>query len=164
MKNNTAVTLAAAAILSIFSASGCIYRVPVTAEPTRNIDERLLGEWLSKDGKNKLKVRRLDDAYCIVSLNGLLFRAYHSDVAGIPFASVQEIETPDRKYTYVMWALSEDGERLKWRAISRKVVPDDIDSPAAVQTLLENNVKNAALYEDEQEYIRETQKKGGRSD
>lgn len=148
-------TLAVASVLCVLGVSGCIYQVPVTAEPTRNIDERLLGEWLSKDGKNKLKVRRLDDAYCVVSLNGLLFRAYHSDVAGIPFASVQEIETPDRKYTYVMWTLSEGGERLKWRAISRKVVPDDIDSPAAVQALLEKNLKNPALYEDEQEYFRE---------
>jgi hypothetical protein len=52
------------------------------------------------------------DFYYIVSLNGLLFRAHHSDVARTPFASVQEIETPDRKYTYVTWALSEDGQRL----------------------------------------------------
>lgn len=147
-------SLAVVAALSVMSISGCVYDVPITADPTRNVEERLLGEWVSKDGKNKLKVRRLDNSYYIVSLNGYLFRAHHSDVANAPFGSVQEIETPKRKYTYVAWSLSEDAGHLRWRAVSRKVVPQDIVDSAAVQTLLEKNLDNAALYEDEQDYLR----------
>jgi hypothetical protein len=146
--------LAVVAALWVVGLGGCIYQVPITADATRNVEERLLGDWVSKDGKNKLKVRRLDDSHYIVSVNGYLFRAYHSDVAETLFASVQEIETPERKYTYVTWDLSEDAKHLRWRAVSRKVIPQDINDPAAVQALLVNNLENAALYEDEQEYFK----------
>jgi hypothetical protein len=146
--------LAVVAILCVVGLGGCVYEVPITADAARNVEERLLGDWVSKDGKNKLKVRRLDDSHYIVSVNGYLFRAYHSDVAETPFASVQEIETPERKYTYVTWSLSEDAKHLRWRALSRKVIPQDVSNSAAVQALLVNNLENAALYEDEQEYFK----------
>ncbi len=154
---------AVVALLCMVGTGGCIYDVPITADPTRNVEEKLLGEWVSKDGKNKLKVRRLDDSHYILSVNGYLFRAYHSDVTGTPFASVQEIETRERRYAYVTWRLSEDAGHLRWRAVSRKVVLQGISDEAAVRALLEKNLDNAALYEDEQDYIKKSKHVSGGS-
>ena len=39
-------------------------------------------------GKEELKLWRLDDSIYIVYYDGDLFRAYHSDVAETPFATV----------------------------------------------------------------------------
>lgn len=60
--------------------SACQYEVPITSSPTRKVQEQLLGNWTSSDGKEKLKLRRLDDSIYIVYYDGDLFRAYHSDV------------------------------------------------------------------------------------
>ncbi len=48
-----------------------------------------------------MKVRRLDDNIYVVYSDGDLFRAYHSDVAGAPFVSVQDINSSDR--SMLMW-------------------------------------------------------------
>src|SRR5256886_7857561 len=84
----------------------CQYDVPITSAPTRNVQERLLGDWTSADGKEKLKLRRLDDGIYIVYYDGDLLRAYHSDVSDTPFVSVQAINSNDRKYAYVGCVLS----------------------------------------------------------
>ncbi len=47
-----------------------------------------------------MKVVRLDDSNYIVSYNGDLFRAYHSDVAKTPFVSVQILDSAKAKYAY----------------------------------------------------------------
>lgn len=145
-------TASVAVVLSVLVLGGCIYQVPITPEPTRSVEERLLGAWVSQDGKNTLEVRRLSDNQYSLSLNNLSFRAHHSDVAGTPLGSIQEIDS--RKYSYVTWALSDDGRRLRWRAVSRKIVPDDVADSAAVQELIRKNLDNPALYEAEQEYAR----------
>ena len=51
------------------------------------MQEQLLGDWRSNDGKEELKLRSLDDSSYIVYYDGDLFRAYHSDVAETPFAT-----------------------------------------------------------------------------
>ena len=61
--------------------TACQYGVPITSDTTRKVQERLLGDWTSSDGKEKLKLRSLDDSVYIVYYDGDLFRAYHSDVA-----------------------------------------------------------------------------------
>ena len=55
------------------------------------MQERLLGDWVSLDGEENMKVRRLDDNVYIVYYEGDLFRAYHSDVAETPFVSVRTL-------------------------------------------------------------------------
>jgi hypothetical protein len=80
--------------------------------PIQKVQERLLGDWTSTDGKEKMKVRKLDESVYIVYYDGDLFRAYHSDIAETPFASVQDLNSNDRKYAYVAWKLSDDGKRL----------------------------------------------------
>ena len=148
-------TLGIVAALCIFALSGCEYEVPITSNPTRKVDERLLGDWTSKDGKDKMKVRRLDDSIYIVSYNGDLFRAYHSDVAKTPFVSVQDIDSADRKYAYLTWKLSDDGKRLGLRVVSTKLIPNEIKDSAGIQKLLEKNLQNSELLEDEAQFTKE---------
>ena len=78
--------------------TACQYGVPITSAPTRKVQEQLLGDWRSTDGKEELKLRRLVNSIYIVYYDGDLFRAYHSDVAEMPFTTVQDLNSSDRKY------------------------------------------------------------------
>ena len=82
----------------------------------------------------------------MVYYDGDLFRAYHSDVAGTPFVSVQDLNSNDRKYAYVVWNLSNDGKDLTLRNVSDKIVPKDSKDPAAVAALLEKSAGNPDLF------------------
>jgi len=135
--------------------SACQYEVPITSDPTRKVQERLLGDWTSADGKEKLKLRRVDDSVYIVYYDGDLFRAYHSDVAETPFASVQDINSNDRKYAFVVWKLSDDGKRLSLRNVTDKVIPKETRDSATLVALLEKNVHNPDLLGEEIEFRRE---------
>jgi hypothetical protein len=119
------------------------------------VQERLLGDWMSADGKEKLKLRRLDDSTYIVYYDGDLFRAYHSDVGDTPFASVQDLNSNDRKYTYIIWKLSDDGESLRLRNLNDKVVPKDAKDSATVVALLRKNAGNPELFGEEIEFSKE---------
>jgi hypothetical protein len=110
------------------------------------VQERLLGDWTSADGKEKMKVRKLDDSLYIVYYDGDLFRAYHSDVAEMPFASVQDLDSNDRKYAYVVWKLSDDGKRLSLRNVNRKVIPNETRESATVAALLTKNARNPEVF------------------
>jgi hypothetical protein len=71
----------------------------------------------------------------------LRIRAYHSDIAETPFASVQDLNSNDRKYAYVVWKLSDDGKNLSLRNVSNKVIPKETKDSAAVIALLNKNVQ-----------------------
>ena len=150
------IRLARLSIL-IFAAglAGCVYDAPITAQPTGPVDAAALGDWVSADGKIRLKVRRLAGNQCILSLNGMLFRAWRSDVAGMRLASVQDIDTDKRKFAWLTWQVSPDGNRLTWRSISQKVVPPQAASSAEGQALLEANRDNAKLFDAAQVYVRD---------
>ena len=135
--------------------SACQYDVPITSGPTRNVQERLLGDWTSADGKEKLKLRSLDDSTYAVYYDGDLFRAYHSDVGDIPFASVQDLNSNDRKYAYIIWKLSDDGKSLRLRNINDKVVPKETKDSARVVALLAKNAGNPELFGEEIEFSKE---------
>ena len=147
-------TLGIIAAVCCFAFSGCEYEVPITSKPTRKVDEKLLGNWTSKDGKNKMKVVRLDDSIYIVSYNGDLFRAYHSDVGKTAFVSVQILDSAKPKYAYSAWKLSDDGT-LMGRGVSDKVIPYATKDSASVQKLLEKNLQNPALFEDEAQFTKD---------
>jgi hypothetical protein len=70
-----------------------------------------------------MKVRKLDDGVYIVYYDGDLIRAYHSDIAETPFASVQDLNSNDRKYAYVVWKLSDDGKHLSLRNVNPQSHP-----------------------------------------
>lgn len=147
-------TLGIVAAVCCFAFSGCEYEVPITTSPTRKVDEKLVGDWVSKDGKDKLKVRRLDDSIYIVSYNGKLSRAYHSDVAKTAFVSVQDIDSAERYYAYLTWKLSEDGTQLGLRVVNNQVIPKESKDSAGVQKLLEKNLQNAELLGDETQFTK----------
>jgi lipopolysaccharide export LptBFGC system permease protein LptF len=144
-----------AVCLSILAFTACEYEVPITSSPTRKVQERLLGDWVSLDGKENMKVRRLDDNIYIVSYDGDLFRAYHSDVAETPFVSVQDINSRDRKYAYVVWKLSDGGKRLSLRNVQNKVIPKEQKDSARVAQLLKENAKNPELFGEEIQFNKE---------
>lgn len=144
-----------AVCLCILAFNACEFEVPITSSPTRKVEERLLANWSSLDGKEKMKVRRLDDSIYIVYFDGDLFRAYHSDVAETPFVSVQDINSNDRKYAYVVWKLSDDGKRLSLRSVQSKVVPKEQKDSATVAELLKENAKNPELFGEEIEFKKE---------
>jgi hypothetical protein len=145
----------AAVSLCILAFTGCEYEVPITSSPTRKVQERLLGNWISRDGKEHMRVRRLDDNIYIVYYDGDLFRAYHSDVADTPFVSVEDINSNDRKYAYVVWKLSDDGKRFTLRNVKRDVIPREQKDSARVAELLKENAKNPELFGEEIEFNKE---------
>jgi hypothetical protein len=140
-----------AVCLCILAFSACEYDVPITPSPTQKVQERLLGDCTSADGKEKMKVRKLDDSYYVVYYDGDLFRAYHSDIAETPFASVQDLNSNDRKYAYVVWKLSDDGKHLSLR----NVIPKESRDSATVAALLTKNARNPELFGEAIEFIRE---------
>jgi len=143
-------------LLCIFAFTACDYEVPITPSPTRKVQERLLGNWTSSDGKEKMRVRRLDDSVYVVYYDGDLFRAYHSDVAETAFVSVQDLNSNDRKYAYVIWNLSDDGKHLRLRSVNRNVVPQEKRDSTAIAKFLEENAKNPDLFGEEIQFDKET--------
>jgi hypothetical protein len=135
--------------------TACNYDVPITSASTRKVQEQLLGNWRSSDGKEELKLRRLDDNTYVVFYDGDLFRAYHSDVMEIPLVSVQDLNSSDRKYAYVIWKLSDDGKNLKLRSINDKVIPKETRDSAAVVALLTRNASNPELFGEEIDFKKE---------
>ena len=135
--------------------AACQYDVPITSAPTRELQEQLLGDWRSTDGKEELKLRSLDDSTYIVYYDGDLFRAYHSDVAETPFATVQDLNSSDRKYAYVIWKLSDDGKNLRLRNVNDKVVPKETKDSATIVVLLTKNTSNPELFGEEIEFKKE---------
>jgi hypothetical protein len=151
------VAFAVGAAAFCLGLSGCEgdYAVPITSAPTRKVDQRLVGNWVSKDGQDKLKVRRLDDSTYIVSYNGDLFRAYHSDIGKNSFVSVQDIDSNNRKYAYLTYKLSDDGQRLDLRAVNEKVIPTATKDSVSVQKLLKQNLQNSELLGEEGQFTKE---------
>jgi hypothetical protein len=119
------------------------------------VQERLLGDWTSADGKEKLKLRSLDGSVYIVYYDGDLFRAYHSDIAETPFVSVQDLNSSNRKYAYVVWKLSDDGKHLTLRNVSDKVISKDTKDSATAVALLAKNASNPELFGEEIEFRKE---------
>jgi hypothetical protein len=147
--------LGVAICLCILAFTACQYEVPITPGPTRKVQGLLLGDRTSADGKEKLKLRRFDDSTYIVYYDGDLFRAYHSYVAEIAFASVQDINSNDRKYAFVVWKLSDDGKHLSSRNVSDKVIPKETRDSATIVALLTTNANNPELLGEEIEFRRE---------
>ena len=119
------------------------------------MQERLLGNWTSADGQEKLKLRKFDDSTYIVYYDGDLFRAYHSDVGDIPFASVQDLNSRDRKYAYVIWKLSDDGEKLRLRNVNDTVIRKETKDSTTIIALLTKNARNPELFGEEIEFRKE---------
>lgn len=134
--------------------TGCNYDSPLTAKPTQKINEKLLGDWVSVDkdsGKEEhMHVRQLDDSNYVVGMDDDIYRAFHSDFAGVAFVSVQDLQVgrEDHKYVYFTWQLSADGSQLTLHGVSTKVVPEETKGRTALQKLVKANLANPALFTD----------------
>lgn len=154
--DTTRIVLFVVAVFTLFSVGACgEYTVPITDQPTRKVDRQLIGDWVTPDGGDVIKVRQLTDSSFIVYYNGLLFRAVHSDFARIPFLSVQELETNNRTYSYVTYRLSADGNKLFLRMVNEEVIPDDSSESEVIRTLLLKNLQNRSLFHPEENFIRQ---------
>lgn len=100
-------------------------------------------------------MRRVDDGTYVVYYDGDLFRVYHSDVAETPFASVQDLNSNDRKYAYVTWKLSDDGKRLALGSVNNKLIPKETRDSATVVAFLTKNARNPELLGEEIEFRKE---------
>ena len=129
--------------------AGCEFESPITLQPTHNVDKRLMGEWSSPDGKEKMKIYRWDAGNYIVGYNGDLFRAYHSETAATDFVTVQGMEMDPPRYSYFVWKLSADGKQLALRSVNSKVIPKETKGPSVVQELLKKNLQNPSLLNEE---------------
>ena len=157
MKSTTPTRRApAAAFLALILClviTSCEYDVPVTKEPTRSLDDRLIGDWVAMDGW--IKVRRLDASGYVIFHDGKLYRAWHSEVAGLPLVSVQDIDSDKRKFSYLGYALSDDGRRLTLRVVNDKLIPDDTKDSDRVKRLLEEHAHNPGLFGEDFVYVRQ---------
>ena len=155
-KATTRIALAALATISLLSFAGCgEYAVSITDQPTRKIDRQLIGDWATADGGDVIKVRQLTESAYIVSYNGILFRAFHTDFGRVPFLSVQELETNIRTYSYVSYRLSPDGNKIYLKLVNEEVIPDDPTEIAAIQKSLNRNLQNPSLFHPEEEFRRQ---------
>src|SRR5262249_26668633 len=144
-----------AVCLCALAFSACQYEVPITSGPTRKVQERLLGDWTSDDGKEKLKLRRLDDSVYIVRVDILHARKRCLRDIGMVSAEQITVIINDRKYALVVWKLSDDGKRISLRNASDKVIPKETRNSAMVVSLLTKNASNPELFGDEIEFRRE---------
>ena len=138
---------------------GCEYDVPITAKPTREIEASLLGDWTStdwtdKDCKDQMKAGKYDESSYIVSNNGDLYRAWHSDVAGTPFLTVQNLDSADRKYSYFVWSLSDGGKRLTLQRVNSDLIPKETRDSATVVKILQANSGSSQLFEETTRFTR----------
>ena len=62
--------------------AGCEFEAPITENPTRPTNDKLVGTWKAIEGSDVMKVRQLDAATYVVSYNGDLYSAHHSDLGG----------------------------------------------------------------------------------
>jgi hypothetical protein len=141
-----------------FFFNSCDFEIPLTVKPTRTIDSRLLGDWVFVNVNAQkieyMNVRKLDDSTYVVSSDGELYRAYHSDFAGTAFLSVQELTVTDGKYLYMTYQVSADGTKLGLKSVNTKVIPETTKGQAALQELIKQNLANPKLFDDEVLYTR----------
>jgi hypothetical protein len=138
----------------------CIYEAPLTETPTRKIDERLIGDWVSVEEKpSVVQIRKFDDSNFVLIDGETIYRAFHSDIEGINFLSLQNLETKGssaRKFAFVDYRF-ETPDRIRARAVNRDVVPDTLRTTSELQKKVRDHLKDPHLFnKDEIVYTRKT--------
>lgn len=138
--------------------TGCDFEAPLTPVATHKVDARLVGDWVAaaKDGDKQefMVVRKFDDTTYAVAVDDDIYRVYHSDFAGQPFVSVQELNSSGRGYCLYTWSLSADGNQLTLRRVDTKVIPEKTKTGAELQKLIQANLANPELLEQEIQFAR----------
>ena len=126
--------------------TGCDYEVPLSAQPTRPTEDALLGNWMSPDAW--LMVRRFDADHYVVFHNGGVYRAWHSDLAGRAFVSVQSLDGENPKYAYFTYEVGSEGRRLNLRFVTEKLVPKTIRDSNTMRETVARYAADPALLSD----------------
>lgn len=141
------------AILFALLLSSCIYDAPLTDTPTRKIDERLIGDWVSVEEKpSVVQVRKFDDTNFVLIDGRNIYRMFHSDFEGINFLSLQNLDTNGssaRKFAFIDYRF-EQPDRVRARAINKNVVPDTLRTSSALQQTVRDHLKDAQLFNKEE--------------
>ncbi|MDP3069041.1 MAG: hypothetical protein Q8N18_02075 [Opitutaceae bacterium] len=135
--------------------AGCEFEAPITEKPTQPTKDKLVGTWKSVKGGEVMKVRQLDAATYVVSYDGDLYAAHHSDLGGVPFVSVLHLAPENRKHAFVTWRLSDADDRLTLRVVSSKVIPKETRGSTELRELLGQQAQNTELLGPEFHYVRE---------
>jgi len=153
-------SLACLLVVTSLLVTGCLYDFPLTTKPTRKVEPALLGDWVSFDKDDqkleRMSVRKLDDSTYVVALDNDIYRAFHSDYAGVTLLSVQNLQSggDEGKYVYYRYALAADHEHLSLWGVSNHIVPEETKTQADAQGLIRANLNNPKLYGDEIAFTR----------
>jgi hypothetical protein len=134
--------------------TACQYDVPITSGPTRKVEEQLLGDWSSADGKEKLKVRRLEDNTYVLYYDGDLFRAYHGH-RGQTVRHGLGSQLERSQVCLHRLEIMENGKSLSLRNVNDKVVPKETKDSPTVVALLTKNARNPELFGEKIEFRKE---------
>ena len=133
--------------------SSCIYEVPLTESPTRKIDERLVGDWVSVEEKpSVIQIRRFDDSNLILIDGRSVYRVFHSDFEGINFLSMQNLEISGnsaRKFAFIDYRFETPG-RVRARAVNKEVVPESLRTTPELQRFVHNHLNEPHLFNKEE--------------
>ena len=148
------------AATSLLMLASCNYDVPATSEPTRSVDQRLLGDWVRFDPDeqktDQLSVRKLDDAHYAVTVDGDIYRGFHTDHAKLPLVSLQDLNSANRKYVYYVWQLSPDASELVLQRVAQEVIPESARDTATIQRLLADHAGDPKLLDPKLVFARKT--------
>lgn len=152
----TRLWMATVVALACVLLAGCDFEVPLTKTATRKINPQLLGNWREQtENSDLLTIRRLDDETYIATIDGDVYRVYHSDVAARAFVTVQNLNDDERKYCYYAWELSPGGAELQLRRVNTKVIPEAVASSEAAQRLVTENIGHPKLLLEQAIFVRE---------
>ena len=159
MTHNSFRPLLVSALVMVALARCDEFEVPITAEPTRHVESALLGDWLMVDegghprnySKDRVRIRPYDQSTYVVNHNDALYRAWHSDVDGLPLITLQSIDSDERKYQYWTWRVSDDGSEMTLRSIgavskSSGLIPTDARDSATIVDIIRKNRESAQLF------------------
>lgn len=146
----------------LLALAGCDYEAPLTSAPTRRIEPRLLGDWIGvekDDGKEvAMHVRPWSETDYAVSTDADIYRAYHSDFAGQPFLSVQDLNSDRHAWCLYTWSLSADSAQLTLRRVDTKIVPEDTKTTDALQKLIHAHLADPKLLSPEIRFTRQVKR------
>lgn len=146
----------------LLALTGCDFEAPLTATPTRKLEPKLLGEWIAvpkdADKPEPMGVHAWDASNYAVGLGTDVYRAYHSDFAGLPLLSVQDLNSDQPTWCLFTWALSADGNTLTLRRVETKVVPEGTKTGAELQKLIQANLAHPKLLGEELKFTRKVKK------
>ncbi len=148
------------AVLLLFLFGSCIYESPLTESPTRKIDERLIGDWVSVEEKlSDVQVRKFDDSNFILIDDRNVYRVFHSDLGGLSFLSLQNLDTTGRsarKFAFIDYRF-EEPNKIRVRAINKDIVPETLKTVPELQKIVREHLKDPRLFnKEEMVYTRKT--------